>query len=771
MQPKLENPSVDPESGLWDQTFDYSVNCNFSKRVDITLEVYNLSLHDWKTEGDKSYNKTGEWGKLTWENVKLCSGECEGTSSYRFKYNETILLTKSGPTITPPPITILKEFKNGTVKPASGHYNDSFDYSVYVNLNKTIDITLEVFDISKSSYEWKIAGKNQTYNKTWGWHKLTWNNVSNIFKGDCAGIAIYRFYYIDASDKRHESDLFYGPELISYNETKIIERYYYGGGGGGGGGSYRPWITYEKATVDPNWVLIGVRENKSFNYSVRVNRDVTLKLEIYNLSSKKWEDKEGKKGSRVKGEWGKWEYEWTINLTLDKNWKGICKYQFYPEDRDERYGSQIYYGPEIKSIEEMYVGWKKDIELSDKRLKEPIIRCIVTPSEDRWCKPFKYTATIEHPDKANMTLALFVYKPGSDKYKLVLYKPYKENVVIKNQPGYPFYNENSITVVEWIAEGIFDENDANKPPYKYYIWYYDGWNEAEIHSEKSKNILTEPKNVLINNNPSIKGITPPEDGSVRSTYIYKAEIEDPDKNDTIFVLLHVKDPLNRTRYLKPERIERKNEIWDCLFVVSPESGIFSRKEAVDAINKTENKSFTSEFQLEFQDECMKAAGKIKNTTWITGQNVSLVKVGLDSRPEVEPSEGKYTDKFKYTAWFYSSEDNILNVKLLIYNPSNSKIVYSNSTEVFIDAERNFTSWVVKPGVFGSEYFGKNVSYKIEWKDRFGNNGTTKNFDGPHIERAVPSLFVWLLLIGPIVGLLLILFQRPLVKVRGKLGWK
>ena len=92
MQPKLENASVYPqESGTWDQTFTYAVNCSLSDKVSITLEVYNLSLHDWTAIGDRAYNGTGEWQSLTWEDVKICFGTCEGTSSYRFNYNGSIL--------------------------------------------------------------------------------------------------------------------------------------------------------------------------------------------------------------------------------------------------------------------------------------------------------------------------------------------------------------------------------------------------------------------------------------------------------------------------------------------------------------------------------------------------------------------------------------------------------------------------------------------------------------------------------------------------------
>jgi hypothetical protein len=105
MQPELGNATVYPPgpSGKWDQPFTYAVSCTFSDKVNITLEIYNLSEHEWTTVSAKPYTKISKLETLTWDNVKLCSRKCEGTSSYRFKYNGSILLTESGPTIAPTP--------------------------------------------------------------------------------------------------------------------------------------------------------------------------------------------------------------------------------------------------------------------------------------------------------------------------------------------------------------------------------------------------------------------------------------------------------------------------------------------------------------------------------------------------------------------------------------------------------------------------------------------------------------------------------------------
>jgi hypothetical protein len=317
MQPKLENATVDPgTSGKWDQSFTYAVNCIFSEGVSITLEIYNLSLHDWTAIGDRTYNGTGERQTLTWEDVKICSGKCEGTSSYRFNYNGSILLTESGPTIAPPttpplPPTV-QIFKDATLKPAYGHYNDSFTYSVFAQLNQTRNITLEIFDIS--SYEWKEAGENQSYTETGNWQLLSWADVTNVSANDSAGVASYRFFFFDAGERR-ESVVFYGPELGLYpTPTPTV---IYSGGGGGGGGLSRsklleyveqkfledkdlqerlavklsPFIRSEEKEVlmpqlvDPDVTPDNGSWNKSYNYSVVVEHlntaDMWLTLDVY----------------------------------------------------------------------------------------------------------------------------------------------------------------------------------------------------------------------------------------------------------------------------------------------------------------------------------------------------------------------------------------------------------------------------------------------------------------------------------------------------------
>jgi hypothetical protein len=225
MQPKLENATVDPgTSGKW--AFTYAVNCTFSDKVNITLEIYNLSEHEWTTVSAKPYTNISKLETLTWDNVKLCSRECEGTSSYRFLYNDSIQITKLGPTIAAPSVTVVKLFKNATLNPTLGLWDDSYNYSVDVNVSEEASIRLDVYDVG--SGRWKAAGSEVYTNKS---GRLTWTNVTP-FSFDSTGLASYRF--VDQTHN-HESGIYYGPILNVTGKEVIIS----GGGGGGGGVSRR----------------------------------------------------------------------------------------------------------------------------------------------------------------------------------------------------------------------------------------------------------------------------------------------------------------------------------------------------------------------------------------------------------------------------------------------------------------------------------------------------------------------------------------------------
>ena len=425
--------------------FNYSIEVNASKTIDIELMVYDPCLGIWTSvEGHTTYSSAeGGWQTLTtWNNTKpFLRTKCkERLAKFRFKACREEICTFS-PEYDGPYLMPLIKFKNAKVEPESGKYNTSFNYSVEF-FNKTEHVDIDKIKLMvwnpHTGREEEISPENVT-NQTNSMKK--WSAKPFVDDPNCEGEAGYYFTY--NGDRWPETGQRVGPAINLSSLTPTPAPHGYGGGGGGGGGgfSYKPYMLYENANVEPpDCILKGAIERKTFDYTVEVDKKDILILEIYNPSSNEWEEKgEGEK-SELKGEWGKWKHEWTINLTLDKNWAGLCKYRFYPE-RWEKYASQVYYGPEIKMLS--LSEWKEEIGFSDKVLEEPTITSTVNPPAEKWFKKFTYTAEINHPDRANMTVVLFVYKPGSNNWEPVPWRGDRFNPIINPSD----YNErNSATV-------------------------------------------------------------------------------------------------------------------------------------------------------------------------------------------------------------------------------------------------------------------------------------------------------------------------------------
>lgn len=553
MQPKLENPSVDPESGLWDQSFNYTVNCNFSNRVDITLEVYNLSVHDWKTAGDKTYNNTGGWEKLTWENVKICSGECEGTSSYRFKYNETVLETRTDPRISPPPPTPTppppKMFKNATVYPNWGYFNTSFNYSVEVDTGK--NVTLGVYDLSIS--KWVDKGKGTKSGNKWEWENIN-------FKEDCAGIAIYRFYYVDENNKRHESDLFYGPELELYprptpTPSPVVVR---GGGGGGGGGAVRRLFEDEEMQKElagklSKFILPGGEEIKppelisdnvmpdkgswheSFSYYVEVEHpngvDMWLTLKVYSP---------GKKENYTIStrEIKSWMYDKTNRTTVE--WLDVKVFTKADVKVNESPKYYIHYNDgKNKGL------WGPFSGPSITNSPPVLTNSTVIPEEGRYEVPFEYKVNVTDKDGDDVHVTLYILDPEGKEI-------YNETHPVKG------IDAKAGKVESWIYNE-FTEKASNKT-FKYYFNATDGI-EFSAATKKHKG-------------PKIKFVPPvrlkkpyepyPNSSNWRDEFTYKARIYNPTL-DEVIVSLEVYIPSEEEWKKKyDETIEPNNErdlIW------------------------------------------------------------------------------------------------------------------------------------------------------------------------------------------------------------------
>jgi len=215
-QPRVEfgNETVSWEgNATYNTKFNYSIEVNASKTMDIALVVYDPCLRSWTSvEEYKTYSGAkGGWQTLTWNNTKpfIRTGCKEGVAKFKFNaYYEGERVNNSeiyeGPCLIP-----LLEFRNPKVEPPDGIYNTSFNYSVgRVNITEHVDISeikLEV--LNPHTLTRTVYNQTNSTNNTLVWHVRP-------FEGDpeCRGTARYCFIYGD--DVWPEMVPCYGPEII-----------------------------------------------------------------------------------------------------------------------------------------------------------------------------------------------------------------------------------------------------------------------------------------------------------------------------------------------------------------------------------------------------------------------------------------------------------------------------------------------------------------------------------------------------------------------------
>lgn len=774
IQPKLEDASVNPVSGIWSDRFNYSVNCTFSKHVNITLEVYDLSLRDWKEpkiNGTHTYTNIRQRQNFTWNDITPGYSKCNGTSRYRFKYDGCVMKHENGTEMIyyGPEITIGEKFKDATVYPTSGRWYDPFEYSVSVNLSWVSNITLNVFDIGSGT--WK-TGRTYAYTNKSKWERLTWPN-EKLFSNS-TGRAKYKF--VDEVRKL-ESKIFYGPRLQLYNN-----------------------VTFKNTSVTP---FEGGHFNDAYtcNCSVSLNtsEDRTISLAIRDITNCtkdkgcEWKTVENKTYNNT-GKLQALSFSWNAtDKIFDKDGAGPANYRFsYTDDSGRKHKSESFDGPilekrytsggngggsayvskeELREIvkeilDEIEVDkCKKQIGRSDKPLSEPIITCNVTPGIGRWFKPFRYDAIIKHQDRSEMCLGLYVYRPGSKTGELVKYKPYQSNaMILKNATN--FYNDTNVAHITWESAGIYDANDVNKSDYTYFIWYYDRYNEGEMH-------FSGPKDVTGNHKPSVKGSVTPETGTFLATFEYVAYINDTDGDDTVFISLYAKDPSNKTVLIGERTVKIINGTGNATWVVPSDRcpDIFTEK-------NMGNISFDSSFYFKYGDEWMDIMGSKEKSDLIPGPYVKPANVSF-VEATVTPEKGKYSDKYTYEAKFYSSDLNTITATLYIWDPSNIGDIsnLSNWWKVATKGKNSTRgditlSWSdVRPKLFGPEDFNTTAKYMILWQDTklYTTEKKEGPWSGPHITNGVPMVGGIVLPLALIILISLVITQlMPIISIfRGK----
>ncbi|NQE54382.1 hypothetical protein C5S29_12390 [ANME-1 cluster archaeon GoMg3.2] len=201
---RWRNNSVTPNGGLYNYQFDYSIEVNSTKEIDVKLRV------DYPHEGEavisdpmKNYTDRGNWKPLCWVDTQPFDKEDEGSATYKFEFyykgiriNETELY--SGPSIG------IADFKDASLEPEIGTRETEFTYRVLVKAVKPEYITLTVYD-SKGDNVAERKSKDKT---TTEWKLFEFENVP--FKVlPALGIASYEFL-----TGKNTKVSFDGPELI-----------------------------------------------------------------------------------------------------------------------------------------------------------------------------------------------------------------------------------------------------------------------------------------------------------------------------------------------------------------------------------------------------------------------------------------------------------------------------------------------------------------------------------------------------------------------------
>jgi len=205
-----QNASVDPARGLPESLFTYGLDFKAEKKLNVELNVWDISSRMYKSEGMVPYENVSQWARLVWPEISLTEDmEARGSSNYYFSFyylgsEKPISTTKeeagayAGPEIVP------IELKNATVvpfngslyftDPLTGPITDVYTYTYTADIYKSqangpVEIRLEVYDPVAGRW---LNGGLQTIDP--GMTNLTYSvNFANFFKNLFLGETKYRF--------------------------------------------------------------------------------------------------------------------------------------------------------------------------------------------------------------------------------------------------------------------------------------------------------------------------------------------------------------------------------------------------------------------------------------------------------------------------------------------------------------------------------------------------------------------------------------------------
>ncbi|MFB3766151.1 MAG: hypothetical protein ACE14P_13025 [Methanotrichaceae archaeon] len=192
---QFRNNTLTPLAGTPRSNFQYSIEINASKPIDVSLNVLDIHTGEYSLKGIESYNDSNRWKKLTWDNIIVTSDEdADGRSSYYFGFHYPGSVSSFNSTKNLLCVAYLGPYVGGTeinaeVSPANGSIYTPFTYTAKINSVKpSFDVELEIKP--PNSTIWAPQGK-QTYDNND--HVLIWPNLSFRTSPEVLGYAKYRF--------------------------------------------------------------------------------------------------------------------------------------------------------------------------------------------------------------------------------------------------------------------------------------------------------------------------------------------------------------------------------------------------------------------------------------------------------------------------------------------------------------------------------------------------------------------------------------------------
>jgi hypothetical protein len=229
---KFENPTVSPKTGNWSDTFNYSVDVNASKglNIAITLRVFDpyREPEPWIPLGAPDIE---EPPTVKWSDQEPFEKYCAGQSKFYFEYHIEEFKGESpvylGPYLGPRPEP--PEFDNGTTNPNVTIYcnwsksSTLCNYSVNVSAEDEYKVRLLVKD--PDSNDWIPKGDIKEISSTT--KNITWTDITPFESLNIDNITQYigkrANYTFEYDGHRYEEKTpFPGPELVAaFKDPKV----------------------------------------------------------------------------------------------------------------------------------------------------------------------------------------------------------------------------------------------------------------------------------------------------------------------------------------------------------------------------------------------------------------------------------------------------------------------------------------------------------------------------------------------------------------------